>query len=137
MLSSSRLMSDTFSQASPREQVHREEHIRPAFRQSQAFLHLFLQLQDIIFKRDLGAASLFILHGERPNRDKIPSQKPLPVEEGLNDIKETYYCDVCERLILGQNVWKIHLNSKRHQKRKAKLKRLSEKSNEQKCTNVS
>ncbi|GBM65338.1 tRNA dimethylallyltransferase [Araneus ventricosus] len=69
--------------------------------------------------------------------DKVPSQKPLPVEEGLNDIKETYYCDVCERLILGQNVWKIHLNSKRHQKRKAKLKRSSEKSNEQKCANVS
>ncbi|GBM02059.1 hypothetical protein AVEN_209749-1 [Araneus ventricosus] len=66
MLSSSRLMSDTFSQASPREQVHREEHIRPAFRQPQAFLHPFLQ--DIIFKRDSGAASLSILRGERPNR---------------------------------------------------------------------
>ncbi|CAL1265638.1 unnamed protein product [Larinioides sclopetarius] len=69
--------------------------------------------------------------------DKVPSQKLLPVEEGLNDIKETFYCDVCERLILGQNVWKIHLNSKRHQKRKAKLKKLSDKSNEQKCANVS
>ncbi|GBN00106.1 hypothetical protein AVEN_153786-1 [Araneus ventricosus] len=63
MLSSSRLVSDTFSQASPREQVHREEHIRPAFRQPQEFLHPFLQFQDIIFKRDSGAASLSILRG--------------------------------------------------------------------------
>ncbi|XP_055949856.1 tRNA dimethylallyltransferase-like [Argiope bruennichi] len=69
--------------------------------------------------------------------DKEPSQKPLPVEEGLNDIKETYYCDVCERLILGQNVWKIHLSSKRHQKRKAKLQKVSKKSNTQECANIS
>ncbi|GBM50196.1 hypothetical protein AVEN_134770-1 [Araneus ventricosus] len=62
MLSSSRLMSDRFSQASPREQVHGEEHIRSAFRQPQAFL----QFQDIIFKRDSGAASLSILRGEVP-----------------------------------------------------------------------
>ncbi|GBN57630.1 Neprilysin-1, partial [Araneus ventricosus] len=64
----SRLMSDMFSQASPREQVHREEHIRPTFRQPQVFLHPFLQLQDVIFKRDSGAASLSILRGQRPNR---------------------------------------------------------------------
>ncbi|GBN64033.1 hypothetical protein AVEN_159134-1 [Araneus ventricosus] len=68
MLVSSRLMSDAFSQASPIEQVHREEHIRPAFRQPQAFLHPFLQLQDVIFKRDSGAASLSILRREKPNR---------------------------------------------------------------------
>ncbi|GBM85594.1 hypothetical protein AVEN_38366-1 [Araneus ventricosus] len=68
MLSSSRLMSDTFLQASLREQVHREEHIRPVSRQPQGFLHPFLQLQDIIFRRDSGAASLYILRGERPNR---------------------------------------------------------------------
>ncbi|GBN76716.1 hypothetical protein AVEN_147766-1 [Araneus ventricosus] len=42
--------------------------IRPAFRQPQAFLHPFLQLQDIIFKRDSGDASLSILRGKRPNR---------------------------------------------------------------------
>ncbi|GBN39218.1 hypothetical protein AVEN_24072-1 [Araneus ventricosus] len=72
MLSSSRLMSDTFSQASQREQVHREEHIRSAFRQPQAFLHPFLQLQDMIFKKDSGAASLSILRAERPNRVGTP-----------------------------------------------------------------
>ncbi|GBL91776.1 hypothetical protein AVEN_71411-1 [Araneus ventricosus] len=44
MLSSSRLMSDTFSQASPREQVHREEYTRPAFRQPQSILAAFLEV---------------------------------------------------------------------------------------------
>ncbi|GBL71351.1 hypothetical protein AVEN_85112-1 [Araneus ventricosus] len=77
-------MSDTFSQASPTEQVHREEHIRPAFRQPQAFLHLFLQLQDIIFKRDSGAASLSILREKRPNRPL-----PSPTQEDFSHVLTT------------------------------------------------
>ncbi|GFY27233.1 tRNA dimethylallyltransferase [Trichonephila clavipes] len=69
---------------------------------------------------------------------KKPSQDPLPVEERVNDIKETYYCDVCEKVILGQNTWQIHLKSKRHHKVKAsKLKKSSHEVNTEKCVSVS
>ncbi|GFY79698.1 tRNA dimethylallyltransferase [Trichonephila inaurata madagascariensis] len=69
---------------------------------------------------------------------KKPSQNPLPVEERVNDIKETYYCDICEKVILGQNTWQIHLKSKRHYKVKAsKLKKSSREVNTEKCVSAS
>lgn len=37
------------------------------------------------------------------------------------------YCDVCERVIIGDNVYRIHLNSYRHKKVFKKKKRTEEK----------
>ncbi|GFR00958.1 tRNA dimethylallyltransferase [Trichonephila clavata] len=69
---------------------------------------------------------------------KTPNQDPLPVEERINDIKETYYCDICEKVILGQNTWQIHLKSKRHHKVKtSKLKKSSREVNTEKCVSTS
>ncbi|GFT78741.1 tRNA dimethylallyltransferase [Nephila pilipes] len=68
---------------------------------------------------------------------KTPSQDPLPIEERVIDKKETYYCDICERIILGQNTWQMHLKSKRHHKIKAsKLKKSSSEINTDKCVNT-
>ncbi|GIY09441.1 tRNA dimethylallyltransferase, partial [Caerostris extrusa] len=58
---------------------------------------------------------------------KKPAQNPLPVEEGINEVKELYYCDVCEKVILGQKIWEKHLKSKKHYKiKRSKMKQSSQ-----------
>jgi len=56
-----------------------------------------------------------------------PAAKPLPVEECVQDTAETHYCDVCERSFVGRKTWEIHLQSRKHWKRKAGVRKKASK----------
>ncbi|XP_035232194.1 tRNA dimethylallyltransferase-like [Stegodyphus dumicola] len=64
-------------------------------------------------------------------KNRIPSQKPLPLQESLQDVPETHYCEVCDRIFVGRRTWEIHINSKKHSKIKASLKKADKKAKEQ------
>lgn len=64
-------------------------------------------------------------------KNKTPPVSPMPIREELEDIPETHYCEVCERIFVGRRIWKIHLSSKKHQKVQAGLKKRKRKENEE------
>ncbi|XP_054710203.1 tRNA dimethylallyltransferase-like [Uloborus diversus] len=72
---------------------------------------------------------------ESINQGSLPAQNPLPVEEAIDDVQESHYCDICQRIFVGRRIWDIHLKSKKHVKMKARLKKM--KSDEEKKDTVS
>nr|XP_034176165.1 tRNA dimethylallyltransferase isoform X1 [Osmia lignaria] len=64
-------------------------------------------------------------------RGKKPEQKPL--NETIEDQKltdssneESHYCDVCERIFIGEHQWNAHIHGMKHMKTAKKKKRLAE-----------
>lgn len=58
--------------------------------------------------------------------DFKPLQSNLPEEKKNMDGNSHNYCDVCERLFLGDNVYAIHLKSNKHMKVLKLKKKLKE-----------
>ncbi|XP_062540061.1 tRNA dimethylallyltransferase [Armigeres subalbatus] len=50
---------------------------------------------------------------------EIPSKQPLPrlttAREGLNE-ETSFFCDVCQRTIVGEYQWQLHMRSNKHKK---------------------
>lgn len=64
------------------------------------------------------------LHG-RPCKYK-PLDKIENKSSNSNATDDTYYCEICERLFVGNHQWNDHLKSIRHKKRREKKKKESE-----------
>lgn len=65
--------------------------------------------------------------------EKSPAINSLPILDPLDDVTETHYCEICERIFVGRRVWQIHLASKKHSKMKSSLKK-QENNLQVKCT---
>ncbi|EAT39000.1 AAEL009164-PA [Aedes aegypti] len=65
-----------------------------------------------------------ILSGETPSKQPLP--KMTTAREGLNE-ETSFFCDTCQRTIVGEYQWQLHLRSNKHKKcvqsksKKAKL----------------
>lgn len=63
-----------------------------------------------------------------------PNVEPLPIEEELPPCDPvTYYCDICEKRIVGSRIWDIHINSRKHSRRKEKLKKRKLETDDENC----
>lgn len=40
----------------------------------------------------------------------MPTVSPLPVQDPLNDVPETHYCEICDRIFVGRRVWESKNN---------------------------
>ncbi|KAK6645517.1 hypothetical protein RUM43_001794 [Polyplax serrata] len=59
-----------------------------------------------------------------------PSMEPLPVVDDRVPIDKSYFCDVCNRILVGQFQWNEHIKGKKHSF--TLKKKLSEKAKEEK-----
>jgi len=50
------------------------------------------------------------------------SRLPLPHEECRREEQTSYFCSICDKIMVGQTMWQSHLKSNRHRKQLNKAK---------------
>ncbi|XP_015914703.1 tRNA dimethylallyltransferase isoform X2 [Parasteatoda tepidariorum] len=65
-----------------------------------------------VYGLDVTDLSLWEENVEQPAIDIVNSfienktvYKALPIEEGTNDVQETHFCEVCEKILVGRQTW--------------------------------